>query len=127
MRPHRRATLQVEWRRHLRRDQRQADVRPEHRRDFMRGLKKRAAGFEVFRYGGIVPVCEVGDKLEQCESQDIEMGFRVGSSRFSGLTKLSQFAQVSGAQLFASSVFCPAFFAKSVISCAALSRNSWGQ
>ena len=39
----------------------------------MSRLGKAAAGVEVLRCGGIVPVREVGDKVEQREAQDIEM------------------------------------------------------
>ena len=40
----------------------------------VRGLRERAAGVEVFRDGGVVPVGEVGDEVEQREPELVEVG-----------------------------------------------------
>ena len=56
------------------------DQRPGARRAAERlvgGLGERAAGFEVLRDGGVVPVGEVGDEVEQGEPELVEMD-RVG-------------------------------------------------
>ena len=44
-------------------------------RRFVRGLRQGTAGIEIFLYGGIVPIREVGDEVQQSEAQDVPVGF----------------------------------------------------
>src|SRR5208282_219219 len=39
----------------------------------MGSLREGTAGIEVFRYCGIVPICEVGNEIQQSEAEDVPM------------------------------------------------------
>jgi hypothetical protein len=41
----------------------------------VRSLRQGAAGIEILLYGGIVPIGEVGDEVQQREAQDVPMSF----------------------------------------------------